>query len=113
MGFHSFLYFVFWCVLILLAKRPIIQNEGSAMKIRDLFDKKKRVLSFELSAPRDGNIDGLFQTVEELSKSKPDYISITYGAGGSSRDMTYGIAVRLKEVGALPLMHFTCVGHSR
>jgi len=83
------------------------------MKIRDLFDQKKRVLSFELSAPRDNNIDGLFRTVGELKKLMPDYISITYGAGGSSRDMTYGIAVRLKEVGALPLMHFTCVGHSR
>ena len=83
------------------------------MKIRDLFDQKKRVLSFELSAPRDNNIDGHFRTVGELKKLMPDYISITYGAGGSSRDMTYGIAVRLKEVGALPLMHFTCVGHSR
>ncbi len=83
------------------------------MKIRDLFDQKKRVLSFELSVPRDGNLDGLFRTVEELRKLKPDYISITYGAGGSSRDMTFGIAVRLKEIGVLPLMHFTCVGHSR
>jgi methylenetetrahydrofolate reductase (NADPH) len=83
------------------------------MKISEIFKQKKRVLSFELSAPRDGNVDRLFQTVEELKKMKPDYISITYGAGGSSRDMTYGIAVRLKKVGTLPLMHFTCVGHSR
>lgn len=52
------------------------------MKIRDLFDQKKRVLSFELSAPRDNNVDGLFRTVEELKRLKPDYISITYGAGG-------------------------------
>lgn len=83
------------------------------MKISDLFQQKKRVLSFELSAPRDGNVDGLFRTVEELKKLKPDYISITYGAGGSSRDMTFGIAVRLKGASALPLMHFTCVGHSK
>lgn len=84
------------------------------MKIRDLFHNKPRVLSFELFPPkRDGNLEGLFQTVEELKKLGPDYISITYGAGGSTRDMTYDIAVRLKQVGALPLMHFTCVGHSR
>jgi methylenetetrahydrofolate reductase (NADPH) len=94
-------------------KKLVIPDESGDMKIRDLFDQKKRVLSFELSAPRDNNIDGLFRTVGELKKLMPDYISITYGAGGSSRDMTYGIAVRLKEVGALPLMHFTCVGHSR
>ena len=84
------------------------------MKLRDLFQNKPRVLSFELFPPkRDGNLEGLFQTVEELKKLGPDYISITYGAGGSTRDMTYDIAVRLKRVGALPLMHFTCVGHSR
>lgn len=84
------------------------------MKIKDLFEKKKKVLSFELFPPkRDGNLEGLFQTVERLKELKPDYISITYGAGGSTRDMTYEIAVRLKEMGVLPLMHFTCVGHSR
>lgn len=84
------------------------------MKIKDLFEQKKRVLSFELFPPkRDGNLEGLFQTVEQLRKLGPDYISITYGAGGSTRDMTYDIAVRLKEMGVLPLMHFTCVGHSR
>jgi methylenetetrahydrofolate reductase (NADPH) len=84
------------------------------MKISELFLKKSRVLSFELFPPkRDGNLEGLFQTVEELKKLNPDYISITYGAGGATRDMTSDIAVRLKEGGALPLMHFTCVGHSR
>jgi len=84
------------------------------MKIKDLFAQKKRILSFELFPPkRDGNLDGLFQTVQELKQLGPDYISITYGAGGSSRDMTYDIALRLKENAVLPLVHFTCVGHSR
>ena len=84
------------------------------MKIKDLFAQKKRVLSFELFPPkRDGNLDGPFQTVQELKQMRPDYISITYGAGGSSRDMTYDIALRLKENAVLPLVHFTCVGHSR
>jgi methylenetetrahydrofolate reductase (NADPH) len=84
------------------------------MKIKELFDQKKRVLSFELFPPkRDGNLEGLFQTVEELKQLGPDYISITYGAGGSTRDMTYDIALRLKETGILPLVHFTCVGHSK
>jgi len=84
------------------------------MKIKQLFASKKHVLSFELFPPkRDGNIEVLFQTVEELKKLSPDYVSITYGAGGSTRDMTYDIAVRLKQSGLLPLVHFTCVGHSR
>ena len=84
------------------------------MKIIEIFNRKPRVLSFELFPPkRDGNLEVLFQTVEQLKKLKPDYVSITYGAGGSTRDLTYDIAVRLKETGLLPLMHFTCVGHSR
>src|SRR5579859_3426519 len=84
------------------------------MRIADIFKNKPKVLSFELFPPkRDGNLDGLFKTVEELKQWRPDYISITYGAGGSTREMTYEIAVRLKQVGTLPLMHFTCVGHSR
>ena len=84
------------------------------MKILDLFKQKKRVLSFELFAPkRDEDTEKLFQTVEELKKLNPDYISITYGAGGSSRAKTVEIAIRLKEAGVLPLMHFTCVDHSR
>lgn len=84
------------------------------MKIKELFAQKKRVLSFELFPPkRDGNLDILFQTVEQLKQLRPDYVSVTYGAGGSTRDMTYDIAIRLKETGILPLVHFTCVGHSR
>lgn len=84
------------------------------MKIRDLFQPEKKVLSFELFPPkRDGNLDALFRTVEELKALRPDYVSITYGAGGSTREMTTDIAFRLRDQGLLPLVHFTCVGHSR
>ncbi|HVZ79628.1 MAG TPA: methylenetetrahydrofolate reductase [NAD(P)H] [bacterium] len=84
------------------------------MKIKDIFGAQKRVLSFELFPPkRDGNLEGLFRTVGELKRSSPDYVSITYGAGGSTREMTTEIAFRLKDQGLLPLVHFTCVGHSR
>jgi methylenetetrahydrofolate reductase (NADPH) len=84
------------------------------MKISDIFNQKKRVLSFELFAPKkDEDVDNLFLTVEQLKTMRPDYISITYGAAGSSRDKTFNIAVRLKAAGVLPLMHFTCIDHSR
>ena len=84
------------------------------MKIIELFKSQSKVISFELFPPkRGGNLETLFQTVEVLKELAPSYISITYGAGGSTRDMTYDIAVRLKEAGILPLVHFTCVGHSR
>ncbi len=84
------------------------------MKIIDLFERHQPVLSFEIFPPkRDGNLEELFQTVLELKQLAPDYMSITYGAGGSSRNLTYDIAVRLKSMDIQPLMHFTCVGHSK
>jgi methylenetetrahydrofolate reductase (NADPH) len=84
------------------------------MRILDLFRSGRKVLSFELFPPkRDGDLEQLFGVAERLKSLEPGYISITYGAGGSSRDRTYDIAVRLKELGVVPLMHFTCVGHSR
>ncbi|MGH7739018.1 MAG: methylenetetrahydrofolate reductase [NAD(P)H] [bacterium] len=84
------------------------------MKIIDLFSRKEKLFSFELFPPkRDGNLETLFETVTALKAMAPGYISITYGAGGSTREMTYDIALRLKASGVLPLVHFTCVGHSR
>lgn len=84
------------------------------MKIIDLFNRPEKIFSFELFPPkRDGNLESLFETVQILKTMAPGYISITYGAGGSTRDMTYDIALRLKSLGILPLVHFTCVGHSR
>jgi methylenetetrahydrofolate reductase (NADPH) len=84
------------------------------MKIIDIYKSKRSVLSFELFPPkRDGDLEVLFRTVEELKRLAPDYVSITYGAGGSTQNLTYDIALRLKTAGVLPLVHFTCVGHSQ
>jgi methylenetetrahydrofolate reductase (NADPH) len=84
------------------------------MKISEIFRDRARVFSAEVFPPkRDGNLDALFSTIEELKALDPSYISVTYGAGGSTRDMTYDIAVRLLSTGILPLVHLTCVGQSR
>jgi hypothetical protein len=61
----------------------------------------RSVLSFELFPPkRDGDLEGLFRTVEELKRLSPDFVSITYGAGGSTQGLTYDIALRLKAAGS-------------
>lgn len=81
------------------------------MKIKDLFLKETFVLSFEVFPPvRDGNIDELFTTIDELVMVNPTFISVTYGAGGSTQDMTFEIASRIKNhVGTEVLTHLTCV----
>ena len=85
------------------------------MLIRDLFGQKKRTLSFEVFPPvREGNLESLFKTVAELKELKPDFISVTYGAGGGTRDKTIEIASRLKnEFGSEALAHLTCVAATR
>jgi len=85
------------------------------MLIRDLFVQKKRTLSFEVFPPvREGNLESLFKTVSELKELKPDFISVTYGAGGGTRDKTIEIASRVKnELGSEALAHLTCVAATR
>lgn len=85
------------------------------MLIRDLFNQKKRTLSFEVFPPvREGNLESLFATISELEELKPDFISVTYGAGGGTRDKTIEIASRVKnEIRSEALAHLTCVASSR
>lgn len=68
------------------------------MKIRDIFLRKKFTLSFEIFPPkRDGNLEKLFSTISELTIFNPDFISVTYGAGGSNKDRALEIASRVKN----------------
>jgi methylenetetrahydrofolate reductase (NADPH) len=81
------------------------------MKIRDICSRNKFTLSFEVFPPvREGNIENLFSTIQELKEMKPDFISVTYGAGGGSRDTSIKIASKVKnEFGMDVIAHLTCV----
>lgn len=81
------------------------------MKINDILSHKKFSLSFEVFPPvREGNIEILFSTIRELKELKPDFISVTYGAGGKTRDKSIEIASKVKkEIGMEVLAHLTCV----
>ncbi|CAN5152721.1 methylenetetrahydrofolate reductase [soil metagenome] len=70
--------------------------------------------SFELYPPRSPSAEaGLWETVERLAATGPDFISVTFGAGGSSRQSSLQVLKRLKEqTGVHPLAHLTCVGSS-
>ncbi|MDO9527755.1 MAG: methylenetetrahydrofolate reductase [NAD(P)H] [Syntrophales bacterium] len=84
------------------------------MKIKDMLLKKKFTLSFEVFPPvREGDIKSLFSTIRELEELNPDFISVTYGAGGSTRDKSIEIASKVKnEVNREVLAHLTCVQSS-
>lgn len=83
------------------------------MKIKDLFTQQRPLRSFEVFPPkRDGELEPLFQAISAVKSLRPDFISVTYGAGGSNRGMAFEVASRLKRAGVEPLVHLTCVGHS-
>ena len=85
------------------------------MSIGDNLNKSSFSLSFEVFPPvRDGNIDSLYQTIDELRDMNPRFISVTYGAGGSTRDKTIEIASKVNnEFGIVALAHLTCVQSTR
>jgi methylenetetrahydrofolate reductase (NADPH) len=83
-------------------------------RISDLLAKGP-TWSFEFFPPKTPEGMASFdRAVTELSALEPAYVSITYGAGGSARDTTYDLVVRVNEEQAFPAMpHLTCVGHTR
>jgi len=85
------------------------------MKIKDILDQKKFSLSFEVFPPkRDGNLENLYTAIKELGEVTPDFISVTYGAGGSTREKTIEISSRVKnEFHMDVLAHLTCVQSTR
>lgn len=84
------------------------------MKIKDLFDEKNFVYSFEVFPPKHNYpIETVYDTIEGLSELKPDYMSVTYGAAGSmANNRTAEIADRIKnKYGIEALAHLTCIGN--
>jgi methylenetetrahydrofolate reductase (NADPH) len=82
------------------------------MRIDALFGREDPVFSFEFFPPKtpEGEAN-LYAAVEELRALDPAYVSVTYGAGGSTRDKTLEIVTRIRREYALEAMaHFTCVG---
>jgi methylenetetrahydrofolate reductase (NADPH) len=85
------------------------------MLIRDLFDRDQPVFSFEFFPPKTEQGErALLKTVARLRELDPSFVSVTYGAGGSTREKTIEIVSRIKhEFGIEAMAHLTCVGHDR
>jgi len=76
---------------------------------------KRPAISFEFFPPKTPEMDEtLWLTIERLATLSPSFVSVTYGAGGSTRERTHATIARiLKETDLLPAAHLTCVGASR
>ena len=85
------------------------------MKLSTLFNQKKTVVSFEIFPPKQTiTLETIFKTTEGLQTLNPDFISITYGAGGSASDRTIETADRIKNTyGVEALAHLTCINSDK
>lgn len=85
------------------------------MLVKDLLKDQKTTFSFEFFPPKeDAAADRLLETIANLMPLEPSYVSVTYGAGGTTRDRTHDLVVRIKEQTNITVVsHLTCVGSTR
>src|SRR5690242_13458046 len=85
------------------------------MKIRNRLNPSNPCFSFEFFPPKtEEGVEQLLRTIEELAPLEPGFVSVTYGAGGSTRDRTIDLVTTIKERSGVEAMaHLTCVGHTR
>jgi methylenetetrahydrofolate reductase (NADPH) len=85
------------------------------MRIDEILGGPEPIFSIEFFPPKTPEkVDELFETVEALKPLAPDYVSVTYGAGGATRDGTVEIATRIKqEYGLEAMAHLSCVGETQ
>lgn len=83
--------------------------------MRELIESGEKSFSFEFFPPKDeAGEERLWRAITELEPYRPTFVSVTYGAGGSSRDTTVRVTGRIAtETSLTPVAHLTCVGHSR
>jgi methylenetetrahydrofolate reductase (NADPH) len=87
---------------------------GPTTSIAALLAQGERSFSFEFFPPKDeAGEEILWRSISELEELHPTFVSVTYGAGGSTRDRTIEITGRIaKETSMTPMAHLTCVGHT-
>jgi methylenetetrahydrofolate reductase (NADPH) len=85
------------------------------MKIREMYERQQPVVSFEFFPPKTQNgLTNLFRTIHRLGAYNPSFVSVTYGAGGSTRDKTVDLVRRIKgEIGIEAMSHLSCVGATK
>ena len=86
------------------------------MKISEIYKNKKRSLSFEIFPPKkDSQLENIDDTLDVLSELHPDFISVTFGAGGSSNcNRTIELAKKIKyKYGIEPVVHLTCLHYDK
>ena len=85
------------------------------MKVAELYRQKSFVFSIEIYPPKtQESLERLKIKLKEFRSYHPDFISVTYGAGGSTRENTHELASYIQnDLGIEAMAHLTCVSHTR
>jgi len=96
-------------------RAPAALGQSKTMKISDLYASGKRVFSFEFFPPKtESGAAALARAIRDLKELRPDFVSVTYGAGGSTRDRTVDLVTRIqREEGICAMAHLTAVATTR
>src|SRR3984893_18191631 len=91
-----------------------MNSKGQPMHIQDIFRAHRTTFSFEFFPPKtDEASEELFRTIAALQELQPSFVSVTYGAGGSTRDRTHDLIVRIhQQTDLIAVSHLTCVCHN-
>ena len=85
----------------------------SAVKLTDIM-KERQILSFELFPPKtEKGMNNLSGTIDHLCEFRPDYISVTYGAGGGNVGANREVCNMIKKAGTVPVTHFTVIRNTK
>lgn len=80
------------------------------MTIKKQLEFKRPLISFEVFPPkREGDLNKIYENIDILAKEHPDFFSVTYGAGGTSKDTTLKVAEYVNKKGIDGLAHLTCI----
>jgi methylenetetrahydrofolate reductase (NADPH) len=98
-----------------LVIRAIFGNDASIMRIRDKIGQHGPVYSFEFFPPKTpAGDESLYRAIDRLRELEPTFVSVTYGAGGTTREKTLELVTRIRnEIGIEAMAHLTCVGAGR
>ncbi len=82
------------------------------MRIADVYGRGRPVFSFEFFPPKtDAGFRSLYRTVAELKRLTPDFVSVTWGAGGSTRRKTVELTIEIqRDIGVTAMAHLSCIG---
>ena len=84
------------------------------MKVTDILNRDSLSLSFEVFPPKSSETyENIKNSALEIAKIKPDFMSVTYGAGGTTDKYTLDVAESILETGVTPIAHLTCVCSDR